>query len=104
MDLNALTQIPTSIHPSLNTTTALNGTTLSKRDDFKNAPFKCHGTDFGYAEVEDVVAGIKHLTSNVKGKPSNSALSCGRVSCSNNAAIWWCNLVRSPPLLHYGLV
>lgn len=97
MDLNALTQTPADPYPSFNITThETNSTTLSKRYDFKDAPFQCHGNDVGYADVDSVVAGIKHLTSSkVKGKPSNAAMSCGRVSCSDNAAIWWCNKVRS---------
>ncbi|KUL90259.1 hypothetical protein ZTR_01952 [Talaromyces verruculosus] len=82
MDISALTKTPADIHPSsLNTSIALNGTTsLSKRYDFKKAPFKCHGLDYGYADVDSVTAGIKHLTSSSvnKGKPSNSALNCGR--------------------------
>jgi hypothetical protein len=96
IDLNALTQNPTAYyHPSSNTSssTTLNST-LSKRYNFQTPPFKCHGNDFGYAEVDHIVSGIKHLTTNIKGQPSNSPMSCGRVSCSNNAAIWWCNLVR----------
>lgn len=99
MDINALTQTPADlIHPSSNITSiGLNGTSsLGKRYDFKQAPFKCHGLDYGYAAVDSVTAGIKHLTSGSvnKGKPSNAALDCGRVSCSDNAAIWWCNNVR----------
>ncbi|QGA18532.1 hypothetical protein EYB26_006217 [Talaromyces marneffei] len=97
MDLAALTKIPTDIHPLYNTTvvTALNST-LTKRYNFHDAPFICHSTDFGYAEVKHVVKGIEHLTTNIQGQPSNLPLSCGRVSCSNNAAIWWCNLSNQP--------
>jgi hypothetical protein len=103
MDIDALTQTPADYLPSSNITSlshVTHGTSsLSKRYDFKKAPFKCHGLDYGYAAVDSVIAGIKHLTSSSvnKGKPSNSALNCGRVSCSDNAAIWWCNNVRPSP-------
>ncbi|PCH01390.1 Hypothetical protein PENO1_043130 [Penicillium occitanis (nom. inval.)] len=84
MDINALTQTPADYLPSSNITSlshVTHGTSsLSKRYDFKKAPFKCHGLDYGYAAVDSVTAGIKHLTSSSvnKGKPSNSALNCGR--------------------------
>lgn len=96
MDINALTQTPADVFPSLDTAAHnTNASSVTKRDyNFKTAPYKCHGLDFGYAAVGSVVAGIEHLTSSsLKGKPSNGGLNCGRVSCSDNAAIWWCNNV-----------
>ncbi|KAJ0419777.1 hypothetical protein BJY00DRAFT_301978 [Aspergillus carlsbadensis] len=35
--------------------------------------------------------GIKYLRK-VKGKPSHGPGECGRVSCSGNSGIWWCNV------------
>jgi hypothetical protein len=66
--------------------------TLKKRYDFTNSPYTCSGNEVGYASGKYIDKGVQYLY-DVKGKPSNEAGKCGRVSCEWNSAIWWCNLV-----------
>ncbi|EED22369.1 conserved hypothetical protein [Talaromyces stipitatus ATCC 10500] len=70
-------------------------TPLDKRQNFKNAQYKCHpdGPQWKVAEVGSIMAGVQHLVDPklAQEKPSNGPNGCGRVSCSNNAGIWWCN-------------
>ncbi|KAI7777069.1 hypothetical protein LA080_004032 [Diaporthe eres] len=47
-------------------------------------PYGAGGTKDNYSD------GIRYLKT-VPGKPTNGGKSCGRVSCSYGAAIWWCN-------------
>lgn len=59
-------------------------TSLNKRDT------SCGG--LGNAQKIAIQKGIIHLRT-VNGRPSNGPgpNNCGRVSCSDNSAIWWCN-------------
>ncbi|KAH8779879.1 hypothetical protein F5883DRAFT_600191 [Diaporthe sp. PMI_573] len=52
--------------------------------------------NFPTANGNRIQDGIGYLRG-VRGQPSNGPGpgNCGRVSCSNNAAIWWCNDNRS---------
>ncbi|KAL2801847.1 hypothetical protein BJX63DRAFT_146361 [Aspergillus granulosus] len=43
------------------------------------------------ADMWHIHDGIRYLRK-VKGQPVNDPGQCGRVSCSGNSAIWWCNL------------
>lgn len=47
---------------------------------------------WGPADRDEIRKGIDYLYK-VNGRPKNGPGpgNCGRVSCSNNAAIWWCN-------------
>ncbi|KAE8421910.1 hypothetical protein BDV36DRAFT_280240 [Aspergillus pseudocaelatus] len=67
---------------------------LMKRD-FKYEKYYCWGEDgWHYARKRgdsgDLQDGIDYLNS-IGGTPGQSAGSCGRVSCSYNMAIYWCN-------------
>lgn len=53
------------------------------------------GEPRGWAAVDTIKDGLKHLYG-VEGEPRNSPKSCGRVSCSYGAAIYWCNDVSIP--------
>lgn len=70
------------------------GSELSKRTDFSTSKYTCFGP-FRGALSGDVQKGIDYLRK-VPGKPTNGPGpgNCGRVSCSWNAAIYWCNDVR----------
>lgn len=52
--------------------------------------------NFGTAGVNDIIAGVDYLRG-VSGQPSMGPGpgACGRVSCSYNSAIYWCNDVKS---------
>lgn len=54
---------------------------------------------FDPAKAEAIWEGINHLN-HVSGTPVSSPGPgvCGRVSCSYNSAIWWCNDVRCEPV------
>ncbi|CEJ87472.1 hypothetical protein VHEMI04426 [[Torrubiella] hemipterigena] len=62
---------------------------LAARTDFHGAPFNCN-----WPKCWDVgiIQGIQYLRG-LKGRPSNGPGpgNCGRVSCSYDNAIWWCN-------------
>lgn len=64
---------------------------LTKRADFSNANYFCGGR-WQYCNGGAIAEGRAYLYG-VAGKPSNGAGPgmCGRVSCSYNAAIYWCN-------------
>lgn len=53
--------------------------------------------DYKYAGKVTIVWGINYLRS-ITGKPKNGPgpNNCGRVSCSWNSAIYWCNDVSCP--------
>jgi hypothetical protein len=78
---------------------------LDKRTDFTNSKYNCFGP-YGLAKSIAINQGITYLRK-VKGNPRASAgpSRCGRVSCSYNSGIYWCNdvwyLSRSsfPPLI-----
>ncbi|KAJ0161655.1 hypothetical protein CTA2_5845 [Colletotrichum tanaceti] len=63
---------------------------VEKRDDFQDARFQCNVTVLADARV--IATGAKYL-GGVKGQPRGDPgpNSCGRVSCSWNSAIWFCN-------------
>ncbi|KAG7053123.1 Secreted protein [Colletotrichum scovillei] len=60
-------------------------------DTFKDAPVNCAGYDD--ADRKRLAQGARYLL-DVKGKPTRGPGpgSCGRVSCSYNSAIYWCNM------------
>lgn len=65
-------------------------TSLVKRTDFTGSTVKCGNKARAY--FDHIARGIKYLRS-VQGKPRNGAGpgNCGRVSCSNQSGIYWCN-------------
>ncbi|RGP62433.1 hypothetical protein FSPOR_9280 [Fusarium sporotrichioides] len=67
------------------------GFNLVQRTDFSDAEYHCGGR-WKKCKTWAVNDGISYLR-RVKGKPKNGPGpgNCGRVSCSWNAAIWWCN-------------
>ncbi|KAF6802043.1 hypothetical protein CSOJ01_11865 [Colletotrichum sojae] len=73
--------------------------TLQRDDVFKNAPVNCEG--FEGADRDAIARGARYLM-DVSGKPANGAgpNNCGRVSCSWNSAIWWCNSDTKPVTLN----
>ncbi|KAG8677681.1 hypothetical protein FPOAC1_003708 [Fusarium poae] len=64
---------------------------LFGRNVFSGAEYKCGGT-LPECHPTGIATGIDYLRS-VKGKPKNGPGpgNCGRVSCTQNGAIWWCN-------------
>ncbi|KAK4225436.1 hypothetical protein QBC38DRAFT_483007 [Podospora fimiseda] len=62
---------------------------LFKRQNYES--HFCYGR-WAPALDEAIQQGIAHLRA-VSGRPSNGPApnNCGRVSCSQNSAIWWCN-------------
>ncbi|OBS29562.1 hypothetical protein FPOA_03500 [Fusarium poae] len=64
---------------------------LFSRNVFSGAEYKCGGT-LPECHPTGIATGIDYLRS-VKGKPKNGPGpgNCGRVSCTQNGAIWWCN-------------
>ncbi|KAE8133638.1 hypothetical protein BDV38DRAFT_274208 [Aspergillus pseudotamarii] len=73
-----------------NDTDALTGS-LEKRYDEES--LICYPNGWGAADGNKVQEGIEYLKNDVAGKPTNGPGpgNCGRVSCSYNNAIWWCN-------------
>ena len=71
---------------------------LERRNDFRGTPIVCGPGTFrrGKASTYEINRGITHLRG-VSGRPSRGPGpgNCGRVSCSWNSAIWWCNDVRT---------
>lgn len=65
---------------------------LVARSDFRNTRTDCGPQVYGKASVDRLNSGIKYLRK-LKGQPRNGGGpgACGRVSCSYNTAIWWCN-------------
>jgi hypothetical protein len=70
---------------------------LAKRTDFYGSKTVCQkfGSSARFTPIQN---GIKYLRG-VKGNPraGPGPANCGRVSCSYNSAIWWCNDVSHPP-------
>lgn len=64
---------------------------LEKRDNILCDPFS------DLASASAISSGINYLRG-VPGTPTNGPGpgNCGRVSCSYNSAIWWCNDVSMP--------
>lgn len=67
------------------------GFELFARTDFSDAEYHCGGR-WPKCRTTFVNQGISYLR-RTKGKPTNGPGpgNCGRVSCSFNSAIWWCN-------------
>lgn len=66
---------------------------LSKRTDFSHSHTICG--NFPGTTVDHLGQGISYLRG-VGGRPSMGGRgTCGRVSCSYNTAIWWCNDVSA---------
>lgn len=67
---------------------------LTKRTDFSRSKYFC-GRRWPRTGAGPIYDGINYLR-RVPGRPANDAGpgNCGRVSCSYDAAIWWCNDVR----------
>lgn len=67
---------------------------LQKRTDFHGSKTICGGGSYGWRSCRDatIQSGISYLRK-LKGRPGASPGpgACGRVSCSYDAAIWWCN-------------
>ncbi|KAE9567778.1 hypothetical protein CGMCC3_g16073 [Colletotrichum fructicola] len=63
---------------------------VGPKADFEGAATVCDGWEL--ANTARIREGISHLDG-IDGKPHRGAgpASCGRVSCSYNSAIWWCN-------------
>ena len=74
-------------------------TSLAKRTDFGGSQYFCRGR-WAEADYMRVNEGIRYLR-RIGGRPTNGAGpgNCGRVSCSYDAAIYWCNDV-SHLILH----
>ncbi|RGP76820.1 hypothetical protein FLONG3_5063 [Fusarium longipes] len=66
-------------------------TDLVRRTDFSGSKYHCRGW-LKTCKTWAIRSGIETLR-HVKGKPKNGPGpgNCGRVSCSYNSAIWWCN-------------
>ncbi|CEJ87474.1 hypothetical protein VHEMI04427 [[Torrubiella] hemipterigena] len=78
---------------------------LAKRTDFSTSKLNCFGRWRG-ATTKEVQDGINYLRK-VPGRPTNGPGpgNCGRVSCSWNAAISWCNDTPNPKTLaSYGSI
>ncbi|KAH7305453.1 hypothetical protein B0I35DRAFT_413850 [Stachybotrys elegans] len=71
--------------------------TLEKRTDFTGSALICR-KDVSSAHFAR--QGIAYLR-RISGQPTNGAgpANCGRVSCSERTAIWWCNDTTSPKTL-----
>ncbi|KAF4513695.1 hypothetical protein G6O67_000936 [Ophiocordyceps sinensis] len=71
---------------------------ILKRDDGRNsfelARIDCQETPYGWerTSVKPIAKAIVSIDK-TKGKPVNRAAptNCSRVSCKDNAGIWWCN-------------
>ncbi|KAJ4205006.1 hypothetical protein NW759_014672 [Fusarium solani] len=76
------------------------GFRLLARTDFSDAAYRCGGR-WPKCRTTFISQGIYYLRS-VKGKPRNGPGpgNCGRVSCSFNSAIWWCNDNAKPKTLN----
>ncbi|KAH7349739.1 hypothetical protein B0T11DRAFT_332784 [Plectosphaerella cucumerina] len=73
---------------------------LDKRANFNGASYNCWGR-WGAVSREHIQSGINYLR-RVRGKPRAGAgpSKCGRVSCSYNSAIYWCNDSNKPKTLN----
>lgn len=72
------------------------GFELAARADFTNARFFCRGR-WPECPAPRISGGIAYLR-RIQGRPTNGPGpgNCGRVSCSYQSAIWWCNDVSYP--------
>lgn len=64
----------------------------SRRGSVQSRQLRIDCFNYPVAKGNDIQDGINYLM-RVGGQPSNGPGpgACGRVSCSYNAAIWWCN-------------
>jgi len=84
-----------------NTTEPESATSRKRRGaDFSASTVACKDSShpYGHAIVRRIKEGIRYLR-RVNGQPHHDAGPdrCGRVSCSYNSAIWWCNNVSRVP-------
>ncbi|KAF4907227.1 hypothetical protein CGCVW01_v012588 [Colletotrichum viniferum] len=65
---------------------------LDKRTDFSGSKYMCDSRTWAPCFTRRIRDGISHLR-RTGGKPKNGPGpgNCGRVSCSGQSAIWWCN-------------
>ncbi|KAM0226784.1 hypothetical protein ACHAPO_012081 [Fusarium lateritium] len=70
---------------------------LFGQNDFKGAKYECN-EHWPECEPAPIATSIDYMRT-IQGKPMNGPGpgTCGRVSCSQNAAIWWCNDVSHTP-------
>ncbi|KAL6922393.1 hypothetical protein FSHL1_006352 [Fusarium sambucinum] len=80
-----------STHKTTNTEKGDSNMHLFGRNDFKGARYECT-EHWPECEPSPIATSINHLRS-IQGKPMNGPGpgTCVRVSCSQNAAILWCN-------------
>ncbi|KAL3492408.1 hypothetical protein BJX62DRAFT_224573 [Aspergillus germanicus] len=91
---------------SLSDSESSSSSELSKRTDFQNDGRVACGGRWEQTSRDDIMRGIFYLR-DVPGKPTNGPGpgACGRVSCSDRAAIWWCNDDDKPKTLEsYGSI
>lgn len=64
---------------------------LARRFDFSRDKYVCRGR-WPQCSADSIQDGINYLRG-VSGQPTNGPGpgNCGRVSCSYDSAIWWCN-------------
>ncbi|GMG03635.1 unnamed protein product [Aspergillus oryzae] len=77
-----------------------NASTASLEKHYDEESLVCYPNGWGAADGNTVQEGVEYLKNDVAGKPTNGPGpgNCGRVSCSYNNAIWWCNDNVSVPL------
>ncbi|RAQ62214.1 hypothetical protein COH20_003037 [Aspergillus flavus] len=70
-----------------------NASTASLEKHYDEESLVCYPNGWGAADGNTVQEGVEYLKNDVAGKPTNGPGpgNCGRVSCSYNNAIWWCN-------------
>ncbi|PNY27512.1 Uncharacterized protein TCAP_02562 [Tolypocladium capitatum] len=68
--------------------------------EFSASSVACDKFLWGFSSYDTVSKNIDHLRP-LQGRPRNKAgpSACGRVSCSYNSAIWWCNFSNEPKTL-----
>ncbi|POR32128.1 Uncharacterized protein TPAR_07670 [Tolypocladium paradoxum] len=77
-----------------------NAATLEKRTDFMGSGYVCGGR-WKECDLDRLIEGIRYLRNVTATQPyaDGGTGICSRVSCSYNAAIWWCNDDPSPKQL-----
>ncbi|KAH7329295.1 hypothetical protein B0I35DRAFT_466520 [Stachybotrys elegans] len=68
---------------------------LQARTDFGGSSYNCNTNVWGLASKHEIENGISYLWHWKQCDIGN----CGRVSCSGDAAIWWCNDARETKTL-----
>ncbi|KAK1778635.1 hypothetical protein QBC45DRAFT_413414 [Copromyces sp. CBS 386.78] len=83
---------------------------LARRESKLDVDLLICNTDFGpltkLARELFIKKGIEYLRTKPKGKPENGPGRCGRVSCSQSSAIFWCNedLTAAEELDSYSMI